>query len=206
MKTLVVERSTETQSVALVADGATIGKVFPALGVRNAGWCVKVRDFLAERGLAFKDLDRFVVGTGPGSFAGVRAAIAFAQGCALGAGKQYAFGIPSAYAFARTGKRIAVVGDARRGQHWRIAFDGHAVARDFALFGKEELYAAVPEDCAVATPDGARIGDLLASIFGDRFLGPGVPLAERLAEAAEANPAALKPEPLPVYLSPAVRS
>ena len=29
-------------------------------------------------------VDRIVVGMGPGSFAGVRSAIAFAQGCALG--------------------------------------------------------------------------------------------------------------------------
>ncbi len=205
MKTLVVERSTETQSVALVVDGATTARTFPALGVRTASWCVKVRDFLSEHGLAFKDLDRFVVGTGPGSFAGVRAAIAFAQGCALGAGKPYVFGIPSAFAFARAGVRTAVVGDARRGQYWVIIFNGFAVEIDFTLVSKEDLFESVPEDGRVASPDDARIGELLTSVFGERYVGAGTPLAERLAEAAVANPAALKAEPLPTYLSPAVR-
>ena len=44
---------------------------------RDGGW---VED------IDVSDVELIVVGTGPGSFAGVRAAIAFAQGCSVGNG------------------------------------------------------------------------------------------------------------------------
>jgi hypothetical protein len=45
----------------------------------------------------------------------------------------------------------------------------------------------------------------LESIFGARYRGNMAPLAERIARIALASPDLLVPEPLPVYLSPAVR-
>jgi len=44
-------------------------------------------DLLSETGLAFADIDRFAVATGPGSFTGIRVALAAAHGLALGTGK-----------------------------------------------------------------------------------------------------------------------
>ena len=63
--------------------------------------------------LALEGVDRIVVGTGPGSFAGIRSALAFAQGYALGR-RCEVLGLPSACALAGDGL-LAVVGDARRG-------------------------------------------------------------------------------------------
>ena len=208
MLLLAIERSTESQSVALVRrdDGAdaVVARVFAGENSRSADWPLKVRGFLAENGATFADVDRIVVGTGPGSFAGIRAALAFAQGVALG-GKAKVFGLPSAAALALDGVKTAVVGDARRGQYWVVVYSAaHAVA-DFHLVAKEQLSGDIPEDAEVVTPDGARIGTLLESIFGARYRGNMAPLAERIARIALASPDLLVPEPLPVYLSPAVR-
>lgn len=175
MKTLYIERSTGD--------------------CRNGDW-VNGLD-LSERP------DCIVVGTGPGSFAGVRSAIAFAQGYALGSGCAVK-GLPSACSLADGGK-VAVVGDARRGLAWVALFDGMTMVGDVFQVRQEELGAAVPEGFAVKTPDAARIGEMLRELFGTRFAGGELPTAEGLRRFAEANPSVLADEPLPLYLNPAVR-
>ena len=57
----------------------------------------------------------------------------------------------------------------------------------------------------VVTPDAKRIDGLLRETFGERYLGGRIPTSEGLRQFAEANPSILKPEPLPIYLNPAVR-
>jgi len=47
----------------------------------------RIAGLLAARGLAVRDLDRFAVGIGPGSFTGVRIAISYAKALALAAGR-----------------------------------------------------------------------------------------------------------------------
>ena len=201
MKTLYLERST----------GA----------VRDGNWVAS---------LDLDGIERIVVGTGPGSFAGIRAALAFAQGFALGR-KCEVLGLPSPCAIAAQlgGKGpLAVVGDARRGKLWIALFDGFSLVRDVFQINSEispgpvptnsgpvpspregsvptDLVGSVPTDCFVVTPDEARIGALLKATFGTRYLGGQTPTAEGLRAFAEANPSALRPEPRPIYLNPAVR-
>ena len=209
MNLLVLDRSTDTQSVAVAKDGKIVGRVFAGLDARSAAWPLKVREFLASNGLAVGDLDQVLVGQGPGSFAGIRAALAFAQGLALGNAAQgratTVTGLPSTYALTRTGARTAVVGDARRERFWVALYDGETCTRDFALVTKDALASAVPDHTAVVTPDGARIEPLLQAVFGPHYKGSLVPLAQRLAEVALAHPDLPRPEPLPLYLQPAVR-
>lgn len=213
MRLLAIDRSTDVPSVALAADGGIDCRVFEGAEARSAAWPVKVRGFLAEKGLSFPDLDRIVIGTGPGSFAGIRGALAFAQGLAIGiqacrparAADPVVYGLPSAMALAQDDGLTAVVGDARRGLFWVAVYEGVRTAADLHLVTGDELPAAVPPDAAVVTPDGVRIGDLLAETFGARFAGSRSPSAERLAHLALAHPGVLTPEPLPIYLSPAVR-
>ena len=205
MKTLYLERSTGS--------------------VRDGAW--------TER-LDLDGVERLVVGTGPGSFAGIRAALAFAQGYALGRPCEV-LGLPSPCAVAASLKRdrprlgrLAVIGDSRRGKLWIALFDGFSLIRDIfqidspGLMGSVPTEGAgpvptsvgacphdsagpVPRDCAVVTVDEARIGERLKAAFGDRYLGGQTPTAEGLQAFAEANPAALVREPLPIYLNPAVR-
>ena len=169
---------------------------------RSTGDC-RSGDWVDRLDLALKP-DRIVVGTGPGSFAGIRSALAFAQGYAIGSGCEV-LGLPSACALAEPNRKIAVVGDARREKFWVALFDGLRQLGDVFQVGRDGLQAAVPEGFAVVTPDALRIDSLLAGMFGARYEGGRTPTPEGLQAFAEANPAALKPEPLPIYLNPAVR-
>ena len=63
---------------------------------RSTGEC---RDGKWVEELDLEGVGRIVVGTGPGSFAGIRSALAFAQGYALGT-KCEVLGLPSACAIA----------------------------------------------------------------------------------------------------------
>ena len=207
MNILVIDRSTDTQSVAVATDGEVVGRVFAGMDSRSAEWPVKIRDFLATQDLSVNDLDQVLVGQGPGSFAGIRAALAFAQGLALGNTKKttQVVGLPSTLALSRDGAHTAVVGDARRDRFWVVVYEGVTCVKDFTLVSKDELASTVPEHCAVVTPDGARIETLLQGVFGHHYKGSLVPLAQRLAEIAVAHPELPRSEPLPIYLQPAVR-
>ena len=205
MNWLVIDRSTDTQSVAVVRDGRITPRVFAGEDSRSGDWPLKVRDFLASCGLAPDALDRIVVGQGPGSFAGIRAALAFAQGLALGSNAEV-FGLPSALALTRDKAKVAVVGDARRERYWVALYDGMQTIKDFFLVPLDALGAAVPDGYSVVTPDGHRIDALLRTHYGSRYVGALTPLAGRLAEVAVSKPDLLRPEPLPVYLQAAVRT
>ena len=202
---LVIDRSTDTQSVAVVKDGRITPRVLAGEDSRSGDWPVKVRDFLASCGVAPDALDKIVVGQGPGSFAGIRAALDFAQGLALGS-KAEVLGMPSTLALTRDNAKVAVVGDARRERYWVALYEGVRTVQDFFLVPLDGLGAAVPDGYAVVTPDGHRIDSLLRAHYGLRYAGALTPLAGRLAEVAVSNPEFLRPEPLPVYLQAAVRT
>lgn len=184
---------------------------------RSTGDC-RSGDWVEKLDLAEKP-DRIVVGTGPGSFAGIRSALAFAQGYAIGSGCEV-LGLPSACALAQADRRVAVIGDARREKLWIALFDGFNLIRDIFQINQSDLAGTVPNEKAgtvpenvgtvpdgwvVTTPDEARIGGLLKETFGERYIGGQSPTAEGLKTFAEANPSILKAEPLPIYLNPAVR-
>ena len=180
---------------------------------RSTGEC-RSGEWVEKLDLSLKP-DRIVVGTGPGSFAGIRSALAFAQGYAIGSGCEV-LGLPSACALAKEGECRAVIGDARRGKLWIALFDGFNLVRDIFQVEATEITGTVPSETGekagtvpsgwkVVTPDEARIGAMLAKAFGDRYIGGQSPTAEGLKAFAEANPSILRSEPLPIYLNPAVR-
>ena len=182
---------------------------------RSTGEC---RDGKWVEQLDLDGVERIVVGTGPGSFAGIRSALAFAQGYALGT-KCEVLGLPSACACAaqvfqsikqspHSSNRtihLAVVGDARQGKAWVALFEGFRLEKDVFQVEQSDLRGTVPADCAVVTPDAKRLDGFLRDAFGDRYLGGQTPTGEGLQAFAEACPAILKSEPLPIYLNPAVR-
>lgn len=195
MKTLVIDRSTANTSTAILGEEGKIEEV--SLGI----W----REESEGRGLKFPEkIDRIVVGTGPGSFAGIRSALAFAQGYAIGSGCGV-FGITSAASFASEGEKIAVVGDARRGKCWIALFDGFKLLKDVFQVEFAEVENHIPGFFRIATPDTARIGEALKEKFGEKYFDSGLVTAEKLARAFCANEELLIEEPLPIYLNPAVR-
>jgi tRNA threonylcarbamoyl adenosine modification protein YeaZ len=110
-------------SAAVVKDGATLGYRWRELPRGHAEALAPMVDaVMKEAGLAFSDLDRIAVTTGPGTFAGQRVGIAFARGLALATEKP-AVGITTLDAMAEAAlaecadaKWAAVLSDARRGE------------------------------------------------------------------------------------------
>ena len=100
-------------------------------------------------------------------------------------------------AFCTDGVLVAHIGDSRvylfrRGQGVVFRTRDHSLVEDLIAAGE-------------LTPDEARIGGRLAVAFGERFAGGRSPSAERMVRIALGHAGLLVPEPLPVYLSPAVR-
>ena len=190
MKTLYLDRSTSTG--------------------RNGAWVEE---------LDLDGVDRIVVGMGPGSFAGIRSALAFAQGYALGkdcevvglpspcaiAGEFYATETDNQQPTTDNQQPLAVVGDARREKYWVALFDGLKLICPVFQVDKADLHLRIPLSAKVVSPDAKRIDELLKETFAERYLGERLPTDEGLKAYAEANPAALVKEPLPIYLNPAVR-
>ena len=169
------------------------------------------------------DLDgvgRIVVGTGPGSFAGIRSALAFAQGYALGRPCEV-FGMPSPCALAAQAyagglspsRRLAVVGDARRGKLWLARNDfATAGAAEIAaapiLIDAEALAATLDPGYRIVSPEGTRLVQRLAGLATAHDLSAlaadVLPTAGDLLALHAAYPDAATDNPLPAYLHPAV--
>lgn len=88
-----------------------------------------VQEVLAEAGLTAKDVDKLTVCTGPGSFTGLRVALAFAKGFALPR-KLPVVGLPSlaiwaAQADPEAQKTVVSIADVRRNELcWNAVFKG----------------------------------------------------------------------------------
>jgi len=224
---LAVERSVAPGSWALYRDGDPLdARPFGAAEPRAPAWVAELMAGLAALDVAPSALTSLVVGTGPGSFSGIRAAIAALQGLALPRAIPL-YGLPSAAGLAdgylrRTGQAcVAVVGDARRHRLWCAVYrrspDGtlllaatgappaHA-GDDFALCTPDVLGGQLPPDARIITPDGARLAAELAGLS----LGCGLPVETLTPTAADLGAlfltlgAAVPRDPVPVYLHPAV--
>ncbi|MBR0457925.1 MAG: tRNA (adenosine(37)-N6)-threonylcarbamoyltransferase complex dimerization subunit type 1 TsaB [Victivallales bacterium] len=84
-----------------------------------------LRDFLRQNRLDVQDVEAWTVGTGPGSFAGIRFTLALVKGICT-ATHAKCRGIPSGYALARAwGRegRVGIVADARCGKAFVTVFE-----------------------------------------------------------------------------------
>ncbi len=124
-----------------------------------------VAGVMEEAGLAFPKLDLIAATVGPGSFTGVRIAIAAARGLALATGAKL-YGTDSLTVMARaaltTGafepRPFAVAVDARRGMLYLGLYD--ATGRKLAgpiLIASEEAVALLPGDLHLAVGSGANL-------------------------------------------------
>lgn len=84
-------------------------------------------------------LEKIIIGTGPGSYTGVRISIAAAQGVGLSRGIPVA-GLPSLMALS-TAEEYLTVGDARRGRYYAAHIRGHTFAEGVTLHDEASLRA-----------------------------------------------------------------
>ncbi len=188
MKVLSLETSTHQGSLAVWQDGTFLysEKFQQPRGRGNT--LLRVLEQVVKK---FGSMDRIAVGTGPGSYNGIRAAIAAAEGLRI-AWKVSVLGIPSVLAVPSAGKQYAVVGDARGGTLFFGSIEGENL-KELVLLPCEEFKHRLeawqgPAYTAAAIPEFPHL--ILQA-----------PTAEKLAILAATRPN-LAETPTPLYLKP----
>jgi tRNA threonylcarbamoyladenosine biosynthesis protein TsaB len=139
--------------------------------------CPAIDELLARNGLAYKDLARIAVTTGPGSFTGLRIGLSAARGLGLALNIPVV-GVPTLLALSLGCgcDAAAVLLDARRDEAYFQLFSGPAVpVGGPALLPMEEARRRIPPGAALLT-------------------SPYVDIAALARFAATADPAAYPPE------------
>ena len=158
-------------------------------------------DCLAESGVAASGLDGIAVTVGPGSFTGLRASLALAQGISLAAGipvHGVTVGEAMAAMLPDLGRPLWVVTTARRGRLF-LERDGAAAAFDDADLPAPDGPVALAGDRAteIAARLAARGHDvLLTDLRACAISGIATALRQRLAAGLEPRPAQ------PLYVDP----
>jgi tRNA threonylcarbamoyladenosine biosynthesis protein TsaB len=191
MTILALEFSTERRSVAVV-DAAEAARPQVRASAQSSDRAVGglrlVEQALAEAGVSLADIGAVAVGLGPGSYTGIRVALAMAQGWQLARGVEtrgvYSATCVAHQAAARGGRgRVAVVSDAQRGEFhlglWRVAEDGAVTELEpLRIVSRAEVLAAreagaqlagcgLPAEFAPVldlAPDAAMAGVLAATV------------------------------------------
>jgi len=223
MTTLVIDRSSTHPSFALF-DGANLlcTHTWEGEPTRAPEWLSDMRARILAEGVAFSSIGTYVCGLGPGSFSGIRACLAAVNGMALPT-RTPVYGIASAAALAsqQPDDQVTVVGDARRNRLWFVTYCKATPAKaltllngerpthtadDFQLVEAEHLASSVPTESRMVSPDWNRLDTFLKThVAASRLLQHPVSVsAEQLGRLALADPSALKLEPSPIYLHPAV--
>ncbi|MBT7066798.1 MAG: tRNA (adenosine(37)-N6)-threonylcarbamoyltransferase complex dimerization subunit type 1 TsaB [Verrucomicrobia bacterium] len=219
MLTLALEQSTPEAGIALLHDDALIAlHSWREERKRDQNLFRVLPQLLTDGGVTLEAIDRFAVGLGPGSFSGIRIAIAALSALALPAGTPMA-GVSSAAALARqmmpdsAGSSVAVIGDARRERLWMAVYqqDPTQETLPLCLIARDELRNRLPPGCRVVSPDWGRLDAVLRPLGEegwDVIREVRTPTAEAVARLAAAQPATELATPLeppqPLYLHPAV--
>lgn len=166
MTILALEFSTARRSVALArGDGTALAEAVSQTGGRGTDALGLIQQALAEAGLDRNAVEVVAVGLGPGSYTGIRAAIAVAQGWQLAHGTRL-LGISSLESLAAQAQseqlfgRVNFVLDAQRGEFylatWKIAASQRQELSPLTIVPAAEIAArqAVGELCA--GPEQAR--------------------------------------------------
>jgi N6-L-threonylcarbamoyladenine synthase len=219
---LALETVTRRGSVALSVDGVAdmvAGLDTPTHGERLPA---ALLDMTARHGRTLRDVDIFVVVTGPGSFTGMRVGMAAVQGLALTTGRPVA-GVPTLDAVARAawesattpGALLVSTVDGQRGDLFVAAFDTSGAASWESAVRVLEPQVTTPAELPdllsrwadrpmVVAGDGAAAH---AGLFGARLaqaviVEPAMTLAEAAARIVETSPALAGPPHAlrPVYL------
>ena len=123
MTILALEFSSDRRSVALARDGVVLAEAVEQTGGRATNAIGLIEQVLAAGRIAREEIEVVAVGLGPGSYTGIRAAIAVAQGWQLATGAK-TLGVRSVDAVAAQAQAekifgaVNVVADAQRGEFY----------------------------------------------------------------------------------------
>jgi tRNA threonylcarbamoyladenosine biosynthesis protein TsaB len=203
MRILALDFSSEQRSVA-VAEGDTAVRVLAeraVRGERSAPALGLIEAVLRDAGLRRADIDVLAIGLGPGSYTGIRIAIALAQGWQLAQGVKL-LGLSSAGALARRAAqeglrgRVWIAIDAQRGEFYLASYEvAGPEPREIEplhLAPRAELDRLVADSEALVSPEAARLGPGVRPLF---------PHASDLAQLAAGRTDFVSGEQLePIYL------
>lgn len=206
MKTLAIDFSTSRRSVA-AADGATILSTISADSIQTNPFTI-IEQVLAAAAWRRESVEAIALGIGPGSYAGIRSAIAIAQGWQLASDVRL-IPVSSVDCLAErlrlngyNGKARLLI-DAQRGEFYRAVYEispSHCretlplrIITGAALEADGELPAFGPDlekvsaHCSPLFPDAAAL-TVIAAGRGDSVSGDQIePIYLRLSQFAKSN-------------------
>jgi tRNA threonylcarbamoyladenosine biosynthesis protein TsaB len=179
MTILALEFSSARRSVALARAGAVLAEAVEGGGGRTTNALGLIEKVLAQSKISREEIAVIAVGLGPGSYTGIRAAIAVAQGWQLARGVKL-LGVSSAESLAAQAQaakifgRMNVVVDAQRGEFylatWEISGEQRAEISPLAIVPAAAVtrrqaageICAGPEMAHVLFPSAAMVARLAA--------------------------------------------
>ena len=188
MTVLAIDTSTNHGTVALLADGEMrLAETFIADRTTSSALFT-----VLERAVALAPrVDQVAIGLGPGSYAGVRIAIAAAIGLELGGGAQLV-GIPSVAALETDATSYLAIGDARRETFYftrvedGVCVEGPLLVSESELRERLAAHATLPvftsaalaafPDAQIALPSAARLARLAGAGRGITATGDLEPI------------------------------
>jgi tRNA threonylcarbamoyl adenosine modification protein YeaZ len=200
MKILALEFSSYERSVALArmdaANAVEILSVVKDTDFRSVTGLALIDRAVKQAGVTPTDISHLIVGLGPGSYTGIRSAIAIAQGWQLGRAVQV-IGISSALCLAEEARRgdvrgeVTLVFDAQRGdvyiQSYRLDSEVSRELEPLRIIPRSEI----PSGRKVIGPEASKF------VPGGRDLSPS---AETLATLVNVGAAAPAEHLEPIYL------
>lgn len=202
-----------------VAAGRRLRSLTPSIGYASAPMATgqaerllpMIEQVMADAGMAFSDLQRIAIATGPGTFTGARIAVSAARALALATGAEIV-SMSSLQLMAMNpdvaangAATIAIATDARRGEVYFQRFDAHSLVplSAPAVLAIDQAAATLGAAPSVIAGSGAAAVADAARMFGTRataILPALVPDAIDMLFASLSLPASATVAPL--YLRP----
>jgi tRNA threonylcarbamoyladenosine biosynthesis protein TsaB len=164
MKILAIDFSSPHRTVALIDDGSAVvaGRAGEMAGRRTLGL---VEEALRQAGWQREEIETVAVGLGPGSYTGIRGAIALAQGWHLGRGVNL-LGISSVECLAAQAQAekmfgsVHIVVDAQRNEFYLARYEIASAQRDevepLRLAGFAEIHRLAVSGGRIIGPEATQ--------------------------------------------------
>jgi len=175
-----LDTSTSIASLAVIAGGRVAASLARPVTSHGAALPGAIDELLGAAGLAIGGLGAIAVGTGPGSFTGLRIALSYAKGIAIASGCALV-GVPSFDAVALAalernntdpGRLVCVVVDARKGEVYaalyRVVADGLEKLSEELVVALEHLASRIAEDVMFVGDQRAKDAAALVESRGHR--------------------------------------
>ncbi|MGA7872078.1 MAG: tRNA (adenosine(37)-N6)-threonylcarbamoyltransferase complex dimerization subunit type 1 TsaB [Candidatus Binatus sp.] len=175
-----LDTSTSIGSLALIAGGSVAASIARPVTSHGAALPGAIDELLEAAGLALSGLGAIAVGTGPGSFTGLRIGLSYAKGIAMASGCALV-GVPGFDAMASAalernnierGRLVCVVVDARKREVYtalyRVVADGLEKLSEESVVALEHLASRIAEDVMFVGDERAKDAAALVQSRGYR--------------------------------------